>query len=127
VVVRAFFGTAAAAALFALSGSLAALADAPQPATTSGPSCGQRLFTNPQGLQIQVLWAKNGAVQRFVVIDSKENPEAINDMKKDLQRTYGPEGVNAPPLRIASFRPGQNGMMIPDKAVDSCGRTLSFQ
>ena len=95
--------------------------------TNNGPACGEKVFTNPQGMQIRVLWAKNGAVQRYVVVDSKGDPEGINDMKLDLEKSYGPEGADAPPLRIVSFKPGENGMMIPDKAVDSCGRTLSFQ
>jgi hypothetical protein len=95
---------------------------------TSAPSCGEKVFTNPVGVQIRILWAKNGAVQRYQVVDSKENPEQVNNMVKDLESTYGPEGVNAPPLRIVSFKPGgSGGMMIPDKAIDSCGRTLSFQ
>lgn len=92
-----------------------------------GPSCGEKLFTNPDGLQIRVLWAKNGAVQQYVIVDDHENPENANDMKLDLEKAYGPEGVDAPPLRIVSFKPGgSGGMMIPDKAIDSCGRTLSF-
>jgi len=99
----------------------------PARAAANGPSCGEKLFTNPQGMQIRVLWAKNGAVQRYVIVDSKGNPEGINDMKIDLQNAYGPEGVDAPALRIVSFKPGTGGMMIPDKAIDSCGRTLSFQ
>jgi hypothetical protein len=97
-------------------------------ASATGPACGEHLYTNPQGLQVNVLFAKNGAVQRYVIVKSQDNTEAINDMLKDLERTYGPEGVNAPPLRITSFKPGgSGGMMVPDKAVDSCGRTQSFQ
>jgi hypothetical protein len=100
----------------------------PARAVTMGPSCGEHVYTNDQGIQIRVLWAKNGAIQRFEIVDSKENPEGVNDMEKDLENVYGPEGTNAPPLRIVSFKPGTNGgMMVPDKAVDSCGRTLSFQ
>lgn len=115
---------AAAGALLALFGALAP----PARAGTAGPSCGEHLYTNDQGIQIRILWAKNGAVQRFEIVDAKENPEEVNDMEKDLEKVYGPEGSNAPPLRIVSFKPGTNGgMMVPDKAVDSCGRTLSFQ
>lgn len=117
--------TAVAAGALLAPAFLAAL---PARAVTTGPSCGEKLFTNPEGVQIRVLWAKNGVIQRFVVVDSKENPEEVNDMKEDLERTYGPEGAGAPPLRIVSFKPGgSGGMMIPDKAIDSCGRTLSFQ
>jgi hypothetical protein len=100
----------------------------PARAATLGPSCGEKLFTNDQGIQIRVLWAKNGAIQRFDVVDAKENPEELNNMEKDIEKVYGPEGTNAPPLKIVSFKPGASGgMMVPDKAVDSCGRTLSFQ
>jgi len=116
-------GVAAAVGAFALAGLLWL----PAGATAMGPSCGEKLFTNPDGLQIRVLWAKNGAVQQYVIVDDHENPENANDMKLDLEKAYGPEGVDAPPLRIVSFKPGgSGGMMIPDKAIDSCGRTLSF-
>ncbi|HTX56803.1 MAG TPA: hypothetical protein VMD47_06835 [Candidatus Acidoferrales bacterium] len=114
---------AAAGAFIALAG----LAGLPALAVARGPSCGEKLFTNELGIQIRVLWAKNGAVQRFEVVDSKENPEETNDMKVDLERVYGDEGAGAPPLQIVSFKPGgSGGMMVPDKAVDSCGRTISF-
>jgi len=122
---RLVTSVATAGALLALIGLLALPAHA---GTALGPSCGEKLFTNPNGIQIRVLWAKNGAIQRFDIVDSKENPEDVNDMEKDLERAYGPEATNAPPLKIVSFKPGgSGGMMIPDKAVDSCGRTLSFQ
>jgi hypothetical protein len=124
VKLRLVTGVATTGALLALVGFLAL----PALATTSGPSCGEHLYTNDQGIQIRVLWAKNGAVQRFEIVEAKENPEEVNDMEKDLEKVYGPEGTDAPPLRIVSFKPGTNGgMMVPDKAVDSCGRTLSFQ
>ena len=96
--------------------------------TVVGPSCGQRLVTNDKGVQIRILFAKNGMVQRYVVVKSLNNMEAVNGMRLDLEKHFGPEGVNAPPLQIVSFKPGKSGgMMIPDKAVDSCGRTQSFQ
>lgn len=121
---RLVTSVAAAGALVALLGLLAL----PARAVTTGPSCGDHLYTNDLGIQIRVLWAKNGAVQKFEIVDAKENPEEVNDMEKDLEHTYGPEGTNAPPLRIVSFKSGgSGGMMIPDKAVDSCGRTISFQ
>ena len=121
---RLVTSVAAAGALLVLFGSFAL----PARAVSMGPSCGEHLFTNDLGIQIRVLWAKNGAVQKFEIVESKENPEDVNDMEKDLERTYGPEGTNAPPLRIVSFKAGgSGGMMIPDKAIDSCGRTLSFQ
>jgi hypothetical protein len=35
--------------------------------------------------------------------------------------------MDAPPVRIVSFKAGKSGgMMLPDKAIDSCGRTFSF-
>ena len=121
---RLVTGVTTASALLALLGALAL----PARAATAGPSCGEHLYTNTQGIQIRVLWAKNGAVQKFEIVDSKENPEEVNDMEQDLERVYGPEGTNAPPLKIVSFKSGgSGGMLVPDKAVDSCGRTLSFQ
>jgi hypothetical protein len=100
----------------------------PAQAVTAGPSCGEKLEKNEKGLTINVLFAKNGAVQRYEVVDSKENQEAANDMIVDLQKTYGLAGVNAPPLHIVSFKAGgEGGMMVPDKAIDSCGRTIPFQ
>ncbi|MGB6986994.1 MAG: hypothetical protein WBD74_13570 [Candidatus Aquilonibacter sp.] len=121
---RLVTGMATAGALVALLGFVAL----PARAVTLGPSCGEKVFTNDEGISIRLLWAKNGTVQRFVIVDAKENPEELNTMEEDLERVYGKEGVNAPPLRIVSFKAnGNGGMMVPDKAVDSCGRTLSFQ
>lgn len=123
VKLRLVTGVVTACAMLGLVGLLAP----PARAATAGPSCGDHLYKNDQGIQIRILWAKNGAVQRFEIVDAKENPEEVNDMEKDLEKVYGPEGTNAPPLRIVSFKPGTNGgMMVPDKAVDSCGRTVSF-
>ena len=85
---RLVTGVATACALLALVGLLAL----PARAVTAGPSCGEHLYTNDQGIQIRVLWAKNGAVQRFEIVDAKENPEEVNDMEKDLEKVYGPEG-----------------------------------
>lgn len=82
---------------------------------------------NEKGIQIKILFAKNGAVQRYAVLDNQENMEDVNDLVKSLEDHFGPAAIDAPPLRIVSFRPGSGGMQIPDKAVDSCGRTLSFQ
>jgi hypothetical protein len=96
-------------------------------AVTPGPSCGEQLVKNDKGIQIKVLFAKNGAVQRYLVVDSQENQEGVNDLLIALERQFGPASINAPALHITSFKPGSGGMQIPDKAVDSCGRTLSFQ
>ena len=76
---------------------------------------------------MRALFAKNGSVQRYEVLSPQSNMEDIHDMRLDLERQYGPEAVNSPPLTIVSFKKGSGGgMMIPDKAVDSCGRKLSF-
>jgi hypothetical protein len=102
---------------------------APSLAVTAGPSCGERTEKNDKGIVFRILFAKNGAVQRYEVVNSQENEEGVNDMRQDLEKVYGPAGINAPPLHISSFKPapGGGGMMVPDKAIDSCGRTLSFQ
>ncbi len=120
LVTRLFVATSAVLAVFCA-------VPLPAQAVTAGPSCGERLEKNNRGIAIKILFAKNGAVQRYVVVDSQENTEAANDMRLELESRFGPADVNAPPLRILSFKPGEGGMMIPDKAVDSCGRTLSFQ
>jgi hypothetical protein len=100
---------------------------APAQAVTAGPACGERLEKTPKGITVRILFAKNGAVQRYEVVDRQENTEAANDFIEDLEKQWGPAASNAPPLHIVSFKPGEGGMMIPDKAVDSCGRSLSFQ
>ncbi len=55
------------------------------------------------------------------------NPESENQLRLALERVYGPAGVNAPPVQIVSFKRARSGkLMVPDKAVDSCGRASSF-
>jgi len=100
----------------------------PAPATTPGPSCGEKTLTSPTGVGFHILFANNGSVQQYIVIAKADNPEAVNDARMSLEQTYGPAGVNAPALKIISYKPSENGggMMIPDKAIDSCGRTLDF-
>ena len=93
----------------------------------AGPACGEQLVKNDNGIQIKILFAKNGTVQRYQILNDQENVEQANDMLITLEQRYGSAGVNAPPLHIVSFKKGSGGMMLPDKAVDSCGRTLSFQ
>ena len=95
-------------------------------AFTPGPSCGEKVISSPSGVGFRILFANNGSVQQYVVTAKSDNTEAVNDARISLESTYGPAGVNAPPLKILSFRPGDNGMMVPDKAIDSCGRTLDF-
>jgi len=98
-------------------------------AAADGPSCGVRVVHLPGGVAFRILFAKNGAVQQYVLLSSDKNPELVNDRKKFIERQFGPEAVDAPPLRIIAFKPapGGGGLLIPDKAVDSCGRTLTFQ
>lgn len=74
----------------------------------------------------RVLFAKNGAVQQYLLAHSSHNMERDHDVLKAAQAQYGPEAVNAPPLRITRFKPGPGGMMLPDLAVDSCGRITHF-
>jgi hypothetical protein len=79
-------------------------------------------------ISVKILFAKNGAVQRYVFDSANLNYEQEHQMLLALEKQYGPAQVNAPPLNVVSFKKGgSNGLMIPDKAVDSCGRTLSFQ
>lgn len=92
-----------------------------------GPSCGEQLVKNDKGVQIRILFAKNGTVQRYLVVENAQNTEDANDLRLSLEQQYGQAGVAAPPMHIVSFKTGSGGMMLPDKAVDSCGRTLSFQ
>jgi len=112
-----------AALALALASSCAGGARA---AVSLGPSCGEKTITSPTGVGFTILFAANGAVQRYVVTAKADNPELVNDARLALESTYGPAGINAPALRIISFKAGENGMQVPDKAVDSCGRTLSF-
>jgi hypothetical protein len=112
------------AALAALTFVLAAPGTAA--AYSAGPSCGEKDYLSPTGVGFHILFANNGAVQQYVVTAKADNPEAVNDARLSLESTYGPAGINAPPLKVISFRPGENGMMVPDKAIDSCGRTMNF-
>jgi hypothetical protein len=119
------WGVAASAAFFAMSWC------GMQPAAAAGgngPSCGEKMISSPSGISVRILFANNGWVQRYIVVSGSENPESANDTLKSLEATYGQAGVNAPPLKIVSYKPGDNsgGMLLPDKAIDSCGRTLDF-
>lgn len=95
-------------------------------AVTAGPSCGEKDVTSPTGVGFKILFANNGTVQQYIVTAKADDPEAVNDARLALQASFGPAGVNAPPLKIVSYKAGDNGMQIPDKAIDSCGRTLDF-
>ncbi len=114
------------AAIAALCVSAGLACAAPGAAYQRGPSCGEVIVQGNGGVKFRVLFAKNGAVQQYIVLTDRQNPELVNDARIALDRIYGPAGVDAPPLRIVSFKPGSGGMMIPDKAVDSCGRTVVF-
>ena len=119
--IRALGVCAALVALFALEPE-------PSSAFTAGPACGETLVKGDAGMSYRILFAKNGTVQRYIVAQNdSNNVETANDMLLKLEKQYGPAGTDAPPMHIVSFKPGEGGMMIPDKAVDSCGRTLSFQ
>lgn len=100
-----------------------ALAHGPS-AAAQGP-CGEVSY-NSMGVSYRVLFAKNGSVQQYLLAKSSHNTEKDHDVLKELQARYGPEAVNAPPVQITDFRQGPSGMMIPDKAVDSCGRVVHF-
>jgi hypothetical protein len=119
------WSVAAISAIFALGWGFATPARAD---TSLGPLCGERMVKSPSGVSVRVLFANNGWVQRYEVVTGSENPENANDTLKALEATYGQAGVNAPPLKVISFKPSDNsgGMQVPDKAIDSCGRTLDF-
>ena len=103
------------------------LAAAPARAVSAGPACGQQVAKGDGGVEIRILFAKNGAVQRYDVVSSEASPESVNNLRLALEGQYGPAGVNAPPVQIVSFKKAKAGdMMVPDKAVDSCGRTSSY-
>jgi hypothetical protein len=98
------------------------------PAAASGAarrSCGAVTFART-GTVYRVLFAKNGAVQQYVLL-KRTTTEQDHDVLVVLQNRYGPEVVNAPALRVTGFRQGNGGMMIPEKAVDSCGRIVSLK
>jgi hypothetical protein len=97
-------------------------------ASVAGPSCGQKVLTDGHGIVVRVLFAKNSSVQSYVIVSGQNNAEAIHDFMTVAEDRYGPQGINAPPLQIISFKShhGGGGFQVPDKAVDSCGRTLSF-
>lgn len=88
-------------------------------------ACGMTTFADGD-VVYRVLFAKNGSVQQYLLAHSSHNVERDHDALKAAELKFGPEAVNAPPLRILSFKPGSGGMMVPDKAIDSCGRVTHF-
>jgi hypothetical protein len=97
-------------------------------AAIGGPPCSALNASAQGGVLYRVLFARNGAVQRYQLIRSSHNPETDDAMLRHLVKRFGPEAIHAPPLRILSFRPGPGGtFQIPDKAIDSCGRISYFR
>lgn len=119
----AVFAASAAAAVF--FGAVAASHVPARAAQSAGP-CKEVLETS-KGVSYKILFANNGAVQQYVLVTSSNRVEQDHDVLSELEQRFGPEGVNAPSLHITSFRKGEGGMMVPDKAVDSCGRTVAFK
>ncbi len=114
-----------AAAALAASAVLLTPAAGYSQQTGSGQTCGESNFTS-DGVTWRVIFAKNGAVQQYLLASSSHNQEHDHDALLAAQAKYGPEAIDAPPVRIISFKSGDGGMMIPDKAVDSCGRITHF-
>lgn len=115
----------AAAALFAAALGVFV---APHHARASSPANGCReLLQTLDGVSYKILFANNGKVQQYVLVTSSHRTETDHDVRTVLEQRFGQEGVDTPPLHIASFRKGEAGMMIPDKATDSCGRTVDFK
>ena len=119
----AFF---AASAAVVVSVGAVAISHSPARAAQSAGPCKEILETS-KGVTYKILFANNGAVQQYVLVTSSNRVEEDHDVRSELETRYGPEGVNAPSLRIVGFRQGSGGMMVPDKAVDSCGRTVAFK
>ena len=113
------------AAVFALGAALLLFALNYPETAAAAQSCGETSFTS-DGVTFKVLFAKNGAVQQYLLADSSHNQERDHDALLAAENKYGPEAVNAPPVQVISFKPGDAGMMIPDKAMDSCGRVTHF-
>ena len=75
----------------------------------------------------RIYFANNGAVQMYSLVRSSRNGEADHAALLQLQKRYGLEFVNAPPLRIVSYKKRTADLAVPDKAIDSCGRVTHFQ
>lgn len=74
----------------------------------------------------RIFFANNGAVQMYSLVRSSKNQEADHAALLHLQKLYGLEFVNAPPLRITSYKKKSGDLSVPDRAVDSCGRVTYF-
>ncbi|MDQ6929360.1 MAG: hypothetical protein M3126_01660 [Candidatus Eremiobacteraeota bacterium] len=75
----------------------------------------------------RIYFANNNAVQMYSIVRTSQNAEADHAALVQLQKRYGLAFVNAPPLRILSFRKASSKLSVPDKAVDSCGRITRFK
>lgn len=103
-------------------------------AKISGRSCQVLNYTLPvmsPGLKhefvtYRVYFANNGAVQMYSMVHSSQNAEADHTALLSIQKRYGLEFVNAPPLRIIDYKKKSATFAIPEKAVDSCGRITYF-
>ncbi|MBC5815697.1 MAG: hypothetical protein GIW97_04065 [Candidatus Eremiobacteraeota bacterium] len=74
----------------------------------------------------RVYFANNGAVQMYSLVHSSQNAEADHAALLTMQKRYGLEFVNSPPLQIISYKKKSSTFSIPEKAVDSCGRITYF-
>ncbi len=116
---------------FALSAALALAACATSSTSannrrTPDLACAQQTVTE-KNVSYRVFFAKNGAVQRYVLAGGSQNEENDHDALMALEARFGPAGVNAPPERIVAYKTGEGGMKIPLKTVDSCGRVTKLQ
>lgn len=75
----------------------------------------------------RIFFANNGAVQMYSLVRSSHNQEADHAALLHLQKLYGLEFVNAPPLRITSYKKKSADLSVPDRAIDSCGRITYFR
>ncbi|MFN2450458.1 MAG: hypothetical protein ABR508_11835 [Candidatus Baltobacteraceae bacterium] len=114
----------------AIAGVLALLAGAALFSLGHGTATAQRpcraLLVSRAGATYRVLFAKNGTVQQYLLVRGTGNTENDHDTLVALQAEYGPEAVNAPPLRVLRYREAGGGLRVPVKAIDSCGRISSF-
>lgn len=89
-------------------------------AARTGPRCGQEVVRGRDGVRVQVLFAKNGAAQRYQILRSSGNAAVDHTSLRELEHRFGVAASNAPPLR---FRWRQfNGRVRLAATVDSCGR-----
>ena len=74
----------------------------------------------------RIFFASNGAVQMYSLLASSHNQEVDHSALLQLQKKYGLEMVNAPPLHITKYRKKSAELSVPYAAQDSCGRTTYF-